>query len=280
MIIGFNTQIMPEMAARTLCRSARLRTRFCRVLQKALESASGRSQGAGGGQEEGAQRVMGGQEDAHAPDVTNDAGAELQEPCANRGRGGRSPFRIPERQAPESLHERVSPSRQEDVRPVGEELVATGSGAEEVGLGFLDPVLGLSPLTVEFIAERAGRQIEVADNEPGIVALTAEFEPGDDSSRPIPAFGGIGEFMDGALLFLALGVLLFEFIFLGLDDLLLASILRNADEVTHVVAFAPANQPLTAETRIAPNDDAHIRPDGMIREAGSPLEEGFWERSG
>ncbi|MDR2031264.1 MAG: hypothetical protein LBP86_03175, partial [Azoarcus sp.] len=35
MIIGFNTQIMPEMAARTLCRSARLRTQFCGVLQKA-----------------------------------------------------------------------------------------------------------------------------------------------------------------------------------------------------------------------------------------------------
>jgi hypothetical protein len=35
MIIGFRTQIMPEMAARTLCRSARLRTQFCGVLQKA-----------------------------------------------------------------------------------------------------------------------------------------------------------------------------------------------------------------------------------------------------
>jgi hypothetical protein len=37
MIIGFTTRIMPEMAARTLCRSARLRTQFCGVLQKAHE---------------------------------------------------------------------------------------------------------------------------------------------------------------------------------------------------------------------------------------------------
>jgi putative protease len=37
MIIGFRTQIMPEMVARTLCRSARIRTQFCGVLQKARQ---------------------------------------------------------------------------------------------------------------------------------------------------------------------------------------------------------------------------------------------------
>jgi hypothetical protein len=40
MIIGFDTRIMPEMAARTLCRSVRLRTQFCGVLQKAQMSST------------------------------------------------------------------------------------------------------------------------------------------------------------------------------------------------------------------------------------------------
>jgi hypothetical protein len=80
--------------------------------------------------------------------------------------------------------------------------------------------------------------------------------PGKDSSLPIPAFGGIGEFMDGALLFLALLVFLFEFGFPRADDLPQSGVFFNTHDVADLVAFAPANPSLTAKPRIAPDNEA------------------------
>jgi hypothetical protein len=44
----------------------------------------------------------------------------------------------------ESLHERVGQPCEEDAQPVGEEFVTARPSAEEVELGFLDPVFGFA----------------------------------------------------------------------------------------------------------------------------------------
>lgn len=59
--------------------------------------------------------------------------------------------------------------------------------------------------------------------------------------------------MNGTLLFLALLVFPFEFAFPASDDLFQPGILRNADDAAGFVAFAPADQALTAKARITPD---------------------------
>ena len=59
---------------------------------------------------------------------------------------------------------------EEHTQPVGEEFVATRPGAEEIERGFLDPIFGFAPQTVEIVVESVGKQFEMADDEAGVLS--------------------------------------------------------------------------------------------------------------
>jgi hypothetical protein len=56
--------------------------------------------------------------------------------------------------------------------------VTTGACAEQIELGFLDPVLGLAALAVQVVVQRLGGTVEIGDDEAGIGALGTKLQTG------------------------------------------------------------------------------------------------------
>jgi hypothetical protein len=79
---------------------------------------------------------------------------------------------------------------------IGEELVATGPGAEQVELHFLDSVLRLAALAVQSLVEWLGLAFDVRDREARVVALRPVLEPGDHPSFSLPALRRVRELAD------------------------------------------------------------------------------------
>src|SRR5690606_17210556 len=141
--------------------------------------------------------------------------------------------------------------------------VATGAGAEQVELRFLDAVLGFTPGTIQLIVQlyRIGlRTGNVGDDEARVHALGTVFQAGEYASRSVPGRGRITEFTDQALLGPDASVVTLEYLFGQFHTRLKARVAGQADDVLHVGPLAPAQQTLTTESGVAPDDDPYIRP--------------------
>jgi hypothetical protein len=108
------------------------------------------------------------EEDAYPAGVGEDGGADLREPGPDRG-GGRGQFGFLERQGFESLHEGASPAKSTR-NQLARNLWPLVRGAEEIERGFLDPIFGFAPQTVEIVVESVGKQFEMADDEAGVLS--------------------------------------------------------------------------------------------------------------
>ncbi len=151
--------------------------------------------------------------------------------------------------------------------------MATGPGAEQIQLRLLDPILSLTPLTVETVVEVGRFSFKIGHDEARIVALATEFEAGDHPPRTIPTVGGIAEFPDPALFAAALGVGLFHQSLPPFDLAMQTGVAGQADHVADLPALAPANQALATEARVAPDDDPHRRP-GLAEPSDQELDDG------
>ena len=84
------------------------------------------------------------------------------------------------------MHQRVGERGEHQAQPIGEELVATRPGAEQIELGFLDAVLCLAALAVEPVVKVGGRQVEVGDDEARVGPLCAVLQARHDTPRDVP----------------------------------------------------------------------------------------------
>lgn len=100
---------------------------------------------------------MRGEHDAHAAGIADHGGADLEQSEADRAGGGLGQFRAGQRDGAQALHQGVGERGEHQAQPVGVELVATGAGAEEIELRFLDAILRLAALAVEFVVESIRR---------------------------------------------------------------------------------------------------------------------------
>ena len=162
------------------------------------------------------QRVHTGEHEHDAPRVLHDGAADLQPATANGGTGGACQSGACERMAFERLHQGVGECGQEPPKRVGLEALATRARTEHIPLRLLDPILGLTALTVESVVERLIAVVavmtrqEMADDEARVDALGTVFEPGHHAPGDIPALGGVDELADLSLLLAALLIGLFH----------------------------------------------------------------------
>jgi hypothetical protein len=73
------------------------------------------------------------------------------------------------------LHQRVGQRRQQQPELVGDEARATGSGAEQIELRLLDPVLDLAAPAVQMVIQLYRIALEVGDDEARVGALGAPY---------------------------------------------------------------------------------------------------------
>ena len=92
------------------------------------------------------------------------------------------------------------------------------------------------------------------------IGLGAVFQAGEHASRSVPGRGRITELADQALLGPGASVVTLEYLFGQFHTHLKAGVASQADDVLHIGPFAPAQQPLTTEPGVAPDDDLHIWP--------------------
>src|SRR5690606_11888094 len=101
---------------------------------------------------------------------------------------------------------------------------------------------------------------DVGDDGAWVDPLGAIFQTGQHASGPIPRPGSVGEFTDQALLAPGALVVAFEDFLRWRNACLKALVACQADDVLHATALAPAYQALTAEPRVATDDDVHLGP--------------------
>ena len=217
-------------------------------------------QGAGRVEEDGAQGVMRSEQNAHAAAIAQDGRADLEQLYPDRSGGRPGQFGTGQGDLAQTLHQRISECGEHQAQSVGEELVAAGARAEEVKLSLLDAILGLAALAIEIVVERVGGQVEIGDDKARVGALAAVLQTRDDTALDVPLVGGIAKLADHALLDSLADEGGFEFLFPGLDVTVQAGIARDTDDVADAAAFAPADQALAAETGIAADDEANLRP--------------------
>ena len=126
------------------------------------------------------QRVHTGEHEHYAPRVLHNRAADLQQATANGGAGGACQSGACERVAFERLHQGVGECGQEPAKLIGLETLATRARTEQIKLRFLDPILGLTALTIQPVLERGCAVVthqEIADDEARVDALCAVFEP-------------------------------------------------------------------------------------------------------
>ena len=113
-------------------------------------------------------------------------------------------------------HQGVGERGQEPAKRVGLEALATRARTEQIKLRLLDPILGLTALTLQPVVERLIAAVavmtrqEIANDEARVDALGTVFEPRHHAPGDVPALGGIGEFADLSLFLSALFIGLFH----------------------------------------------------------------------
>ena len=139
-------------------------------------------------------------------------------------------------------------------------MVAGGAVGEQIQLLLLDPVLHVPAGTVESVVERLRVALERGDHVARVGAPAGVFELGNHPAGPIPGTGPVVDVGEPA--HLLPGVLKG----LGGQSLRLGGkrvqpiVLCHPHDVVHIVTVAPAQELPTAKSRIASEDDPHLRP--------------------
>ena len=151
---------------------------------------------------------------------------------------------------------------------VGGRLRTRGAVGGEVCLPRLDVVFRLPAPAVEVLVEgTAVAGGEVGDDEAGIGALAASFDPGDDAADPAPAAGGVKEFLEAADLAGArIGLETGGGARLQADNVALQRAGRGeAEDVVDAVCLAPAEHFRAGVVAVGAQQDLRLRPGGADR---------------
>src|SRR5262249_54096534 len=122
------------------------------------------------GEEDRLPRPAGGEMEPPPPHRAHDAGAELEEPQAQRAERGRGERRVGQDAEPEEMQQVVGERVQQEAAGVRAEGVAGEAIGREVALELLDEVLGLAPLVIPG-EDVGGPATAVGDDEAYVRAL-------------------------------------------------------------------------------------------------------------
>ncbi len=132
--------------------------------------------------------------------------------------------------------------------------------AKRIGLLFFDTDFHVTALTVYVLVERLRVAFVIGDRIARISPFGAVLRLHDDTPRPIPGSSAIGDVGEKPLRGAAskVGVLG------GLDkragEAIEPVIVGKPDELAHIVALTPGEQPPATKARIAAKDNAHGGP--------------------
>ncbi len=215
------------------------------------------------------------QQEANATGISKDHATDFEELAPESGTLRPSEFGTGEAEATKGFQQEVAERGEQQPELVGPPDVTTGAVREQAELLFLDPVFHVAPRTIDVFVQRLGVARQVGDQEPWIFALGSMLGFEDHLAGVFPGAGGIGKLTEDPLFFRGGGKLGLRCLAPRRRKLQKAVVLGQAHEITDAVAFAPGQNPPSAEARIGPEDDFHLGPDGT-----QPLHQSFQDRPG